>query len=151
MAMNEQYWIDNGFSYPPVALTVKEPWLTCGAFHGKPVENRTWKLPSKHVGKRVFLHTSSKLDNDGMTIASSLATKQLKQDVLFPGQCLVATAVFTDCVTSHESKWFFGPYGFIWENFKLLPNFYNCRGALNFWRVPETILLKIATDLSSNL
>lgn len=145
--MSNNYWIDNGFAYPPVALTIKEPWLSCGAFYGKPVENRSWKLPDKYIGKRIFLHTSSRRDNDGTALASELSGKPLFDSILFPSQCLVATAVFTSCVTEHDSKWFCGPYGFVWENFKLLPEFHSCRGALNFWRVPEDILLKIADDL----
>lgn len=40
-----------------------------------------------------------------------------------------------DCVTTCDSSWFFGPYGFLVLNGKALP-FRPCKGALGFF-VPE--------------
>lgn len=47
---------------------------------------------------------------------------------------IVGKATITDCVTSSESKWFFGQYGFMLEKAEPLP-FHPCKGALGFFEV----------------
>ncbi len=135
-----------GFNETPYAITIKEPYVTCGLFYGKPVENRNWTLPSGIVGKRVFLHTSKQPDNDGMWSASKLAGVDLSKVELLPPGCIVATAVFAGQVSSHDSPWFFGKYGFVWESLQPLPDFYPCRGQLKFWQVPGDLLETIKGD-----
>jgi hypothetical protein len=48
---------------------------------------------------------------------------------------IIATAELTDCVTEHQSKWFFGHFGFVLENVKTVP-FIAVRGSLGLfdWR-----------------
>jgi len=48
---------------------------------------------------------------------------------------LWAQMQIVDCVTTCDSSWFFGPYGFLVLNGKALP-FRPCKGALGFF-VPE--------------
>lgn len=49
---------------------------------------------------------------------------------------IVGVATIIDCVTSSDSKWFMGKYGFVLADAKPLP-FVPCKGQLNFFDIPE--------------
>lgn len=120
------------------ALTIKQPWLYCITHLDKRVENRTWAPYSQSIGVRIALHSSARIDKNDLSTASILAGQHLRQEDMALGS-IVATAVIIRVVTQHTNKWFFGPYGWILDDVKVLDAPIPCRGALGFWAVPPEI------------
>ena len=53
---------------------------------------------------------------------------------------IVGEAVVTDCVTSHSSEWWSGPFGFVMAEPIAYPKLIPYRGALGFFGVPESVI-----------
>ena len=126
-------------STPSVALTIKQPWASLIIGGGKDIENRSW--PTTFRGP-VLIHASKKRDDDELRAFKALkAARGFKPD--WKGQPMlwgnvpcggvIGVADIVDCVTDSESNWFVGDYGFVLANPRPLP-FFECRGALGFWR-----------------
>lgn len=103
----------------------------------KTVENRTW--PTRYRGS-ILIHASKGMtraqyeDAEDPLWASRGPTIELPafEDLQRGG--IVGRARIVDCVTSHASPWFFGPFGFVLDDIEPLP-FRPCRGALGFFKV----------------
>lgn len=103
------------------ALSIRQPWADRILLLGKDIENRTWRLPEKWLGQRVCVHAGKKPDEDAYSNPDRLGT-------------ILGEITIVDCVTTHPSLWFYGPYGFVLED----PEPYRvpipCRGSLGFFR-----------------
>lgn len=103
------------------ALSIRQPWCHRILFEGKDVENRSW--PTRFRGP-VLIHASK-----------SVAELEREERDIYPRGGIVGHAVIVDCVSSMDSDWFFGPYGFVLANVRPLP-LIPCTGALGFF-VPD--------------
>lgn len=133
------------------ALSIKQPWLYCITDLDKRIENRTWKPPDWIVGRRIALHASKALDHDGKRVASELAGFKLSTVVDMPFGAIVATAVVLGWVdewghASHtllprhrNSKWFFGPFGWVLDDIQKLSAPIFCSGKLGLWEAPTAV------------
>jgi len=123
------------------ALTVKQPYawfITClEDYHlRKDIENRS---RDTKVRGTIAIH----------------AGRDLQPDVIIPAgmeEVLVFSAIIgvvdiVDVVTEHESRWFTGPYGYVLENPRELPEPIPCKGQLGFWNVPPEIEAQIQKQL----
>lgn len=98
-----------------IAISVKQPWayLICAGV--KDVENRTWPLPEKYKGERVFIHAG--MDRK---INLSALTKDQYNDVCdkfdwnqttvkpvenWDRGAIIGSVRFIDCVINHPSIW----------------------------------------------
>lgn len=131
------------------AISVKQPWAWA-LFHGKPVENRAWS--TKFRGD-LLIHASKNwdwdawywlrrnrnlLDHGGFGIVGS--DNDFNRVYNFREGVIIGKVTMIDCVTSHPSPWFFGPYGFVFTNpveFKTPITF---RGALKLFDVPDELI-----------
>ena len=136
------------------ALTIIEPWLSCILYHGKDVENRSWRLPVDFLNKPIALHTSKKNIpiRDMVAASTSLKPFGIRVDPYLPPGCIVATAYFTKCELGEPKP--------PWR----LPNLYHwhlkvtgiretpipARGALGFWEVPPELEFKIYEQLAES-
>lgn len=135
------------------ALSIQQPYAFAVTMGFKPVENRDWRPTNPglrfrgpaliHAGKREITE-----DVDGVLRRVAAQTKtDLKiiergyQSHRWLGG-IVGAATFVDCVTSHASEWFTGPYAFVLENPKW-SNFVECRGMLGFFGVGADVLDKL--------
>lgn len=97
-----------------LALSVQQPWAWLIVNGYKPVENRDWS--TTHRG-RIDIHAGKKFD-----VAGEKWIRRTFADIPLPTQSqlevggIVGSADLTDCVTSHISPFFFGRYGFVFEN-----------------------------------
>lgn len=118
------------------AISVKQPWAWA-LFHGKPVENRVW--PTNFRGE-LLIHASKNFDEEGVEwIRNNFPELNLAGKVLRLG-CIIGKVTMTDCVVSHPSPWFAGPYGFVFKDpieFKKPIPF---KGALKFFDVPDELI-----------
>lgn len=114
-----------------IGLSIRQPWSWLIVQGYKPVENRTWRC--KYRGP-VYIHAGKKFDYDGWIFAQAALPQGIKlpdpEDFQLGG--LVGKAQVVDCVTQHESPWFFGPFGFVIEDAQPL-DFYPMPGKLGFF------------------
>lgn len=102
---------------PDIALSIRQPWAWLIVNGWKDVENRTW--PTKFRGE-FLVHAGQKID-----IVSLAFLKAEHPEIPFPRNFevggIVGQARLVDCVTTHPSPWFGGPYGFVLANVNPLP------------------------------
>lgn len=120
------------------AISIRQPWAWHIIHDGKDVENRTW--PTRFRG-RVLIHSSKGVD---------AADRDAVRAKGMPLGGIVGHAEIIDCVTSMDSTWFFGPYGFVLRDVRPLP-FIPCRGALGFFTpdiTDQVVRMHASGDLS---
>ena len=109
-----------------IALSIKQPWAWLIVHGGKDIENRTW--PTRYRGV-VLIHSGKKFDGR----RDEWDWPDIKRPIDFDMGGIVGQAEIVDCVSSHPSRWFEGPFGFVLRDVRWLP-FRPCRGALGFFR-----------------
>lgn len=110
------------------ALSINQPWAWAILHGGKDIENRDW--PTKYRGD-VLIHAGLKFDADGLAfVEDQVGRKVLPEER--PRGGVFGIVEIVDCVTESDSPWFFGRYGFVLRNPRLIePR--RCRGALGFF------------------
>lgn len=97
-----------------------------------------------NVRGRVLIHAGKKIDKESIEFLEYEYGVLITPNMLVTGG-IVGSVEIVDCVTSSDSKWFFGKYGFVLRNPIVLP-FMPCRGQLGFFEVeykkPEDGALK---------
>lgn len=128
---------------PRLALSVRQPWPWGILVAGKEIENRTWWTAVRgpialHAGLGMtraeyedFLSTCHTISYE-RPFPAGLTLPPFKE---LPRGGIVGVVDIVDCVTSHPSPWFFGPYGFVLANARPV-DFIPVKGALGFfdWR-----------------
>lgn len=118
-------------------ISIRQPWASM-IIHGfKPVENRSWKTSYKGP---LLIHASLSFDHDGadwiMKNFPHLKSHVLRSKDLRGG--IIGLVKLINCVKTHSSPWFFGPYGFVLQNPKPI-EFNHCKGRLGLFDVPWPI------------
>ena len=117
------------------ALSLTQP-MAWAIFHGKDVENRTWKT---NFRGRIYIHASQKfdkehyrwiVDNDNRLV--TFIPDELSP--VFVNGAIIGEVSIVDCVRGHGSRWAFNDqWNFVLEN----PTEYKipipCKGALGFF------------------
>lgn len=93
------------------AISIKQPWayLICAGI--KDVENRTWALPEKYKGERVFIHASGKPDKEPYMLFSESQAISIDHRVMdvcdsyYQTSQIIGSCRFVDCVINHLSMW----------------------------------------------
>lgn len=114
------------------ALSIRQPWADAIIWHGKDVENRSWRTDFRGP---VLIHAAKAWGPqeraDLAFVEDMTATKLEDVDRPLLGG-IVGQAEIVDCVEEMESRWFFGRYGFVLRNAEPLP-FQPCKGRLGFF------------------
>jgi hypothetical protein len=116
------------------ALSIRQPYPHHIFHDGKDVENRDW--PTKGRGWVIVHAGVSKEDLD----------KESPRDAALPRGGVVGMMRIVDCVTAMDSRWFYGPYGFVIRDafpVDIIP----CKGALGFFSLPAETLRELAAAL----
>jgi hypothetical protein len=116
------------------ALSIRQPWAYLVAAGIKDIENRTWL--TRYRG-RLLIHAPKIVNHDDIEYARSMAGAAGYElpEVLQTGG-IIGSVDLVDCVTRHNSRWFYGPYGFVLENAQLV-EFRPLRGRLYLFNVIE--------------
>lgn len=153
------------------ALSIRQPWPWAIFNVGKDIENRDW--PTRFRGT-VAVHAAKGMTRDEyreamayirhrfiakvlrnpMTVELgggrlSMASGELTTpgfDEIVRG-AIVGLVEIVDCVTTSNSPWFQGDYGFVLANPRPLETPIPCSGALNFWDVPAEIAQQIKEQI----
>lgn len=120
-------------------LSIRQPWAWLIVNGHKDVENRTWS--TKYRGE-VLIHAGKGMtEEEYLDVETFLIFEKPEINLELPPPVdlqrggIVGVAELVDCVTESESRWFFGPYGFVMRNARPLP-FSPMRGALGFFNAP---------------
>lgn len=124
------------------AISIRQPWawaiLNLPQEVWKDVENRSKRIPAKHLNVPVLIHTGLKLDClDAWDMIKMASGHRPPPREALPLGKLVGAAIFIDCVTRHGSEWFFGDYGWVIGPRVAFTKPVGCKGQLGFWRPPE--------------
>lgn len=115
------------------ALSVIQPWAWA-FFHASPlkdIENRVWH--SSYRGP-LLIHASKKYDREGQLWIEDEFGIIVPGPNSLPRGAIVGQVNMIDCVQNHGSLWFFGPYGFVFDNPQALEP-WPCRGELGIFEV----------------
>ena len=131
------------------ALSIRQPWATLILHGHKDIENRSWATRQRGP---VLIHASKGMTRyeweDAMTFAGpmlrAIYTLDEAFDELFAFKNqqrggIVGVMDIVDCVSSSESPWFMGDFGFVLANVRPLP-FTPLNGSLGFFEVPDALV-----------
>lgn len=134
------------------ALSIRAPWWWFILHAGKDIENRDW--PTNFRGT-VYVHASKwfhldEVKDDAedaihcyneakLPIANKEFTYRELKDL---GGHIVGQVDIVDCVSSSDSPWFFGKYGFVLANPIAYSKTFPFKGALGLFDVPYDLLDK---------
>lgn len=133
------------------ALSIRQPWAWLIVNGFKDIENRTWY--TNYTGP-VLIHAGASMtwpDFEACLLFIRSISDRLPKPVVLPHPDelrtqrggIVGTAEIVRCVTRHQSPWFCGDYGFVFQKAKPLP-FVPLKGALSFFNVPAGLVRKEA-------
>jgi len=120
---------------PELALSIRQPWAWALAAGFKSHENRTWTAPNHVLGQVIALHASKTIEH---AVVDEVKRMCFDMEPKLHTAAVVGIARLVDCVTTSDSPWFIGPYGFVFENAVQLPVPIPCKGSLGFFRLPKT-------------
>lgn len=110
------------------ALSIRQPWPHRIFHEDKDVENRDW----------LTRYRGWFLVHAGVTTEECAPS-----EMHLPRGGIVGLARIVDCVTSMESRWFFGRFGFVLRDAEPLP-LVACRGKLGFFYPPAEVNVAVA-------
>ena len=114
-----------------VALSIRQPWAWLIINGHKDIENRSW--PTKFRGS-FYVHSSKTFDEAGYELVRAKFSIEMPQPSEFERGGLMGTVKLIDCVTSHTSAWFEGPYGFVLSDSHRI-DFVSLAGKMGFFAV----------------
>jgi hypothetical protein len=113
-------------------ISIQQPWAWLIVNGYKPIENRDWY--TTHRGD-TLIHAGKKHDAVGEAwVRRTFPEILLPRAEELPHGGVVGNATIADCVTRHDSPWFFGKFGFVMQDAAPLP-FHAVRGQLGFFDV----------------
>lgn len=124
------------------ALSFRQPWADLVMMGVKDVENRSKRT---HFRGTILVHASATRPPqdqiDWFTRAARRAGDLGEREVYEPDLgALLGTVDIVDCVTTSESEWFGGPYGWILSNPKPFRRIIPYKGAVGIFYVPNQVL-----------
>ena len=142
-----------------IALSIRQPWASLILKAGKDIENRCW--PTKFRG-RMLIHAANGMTRAEHEDAIAFAVQAIQADPRNAGAMkrttlrdlgfafddlqrggIVGSVEIVDCVSSSDSPWFMGEFGFVLRDPKPLP-LTPWKGQLGFFDVPQSALVELA-------
>lgn len=109
------------------ALSIQQPWAWAIFNAGKDIENRDWNTQFRGP---VLIHCGLKIDQSAFDDIEMICGRRPPKEL--PTGGIVGRVDIVGVSDRHDSKWFFGRYGFQLANATPLP-FRPCKGALSFF------------------
>ncbi len=115
------------------AISVYQPWADLIVRGIKDIENRSW--PTRFRGK-ILIHAGSNIKWDIVKKYRRTLGLDSFDDYEPQTMAIVGMAEIVDCVTTHRSRFFLGPYGFVLRNAVRFRKPIRYRGRQRIFRVP---------------
>lgn len=119
------------------AISIIQPWPWALFNLGKDIENRRW--PSNYRGP-LLIHASKKWTQEGYNFISDRMDEYVPSKEHHAFGAIVGIVEMVDCVDRSESKWFFGPWGFEFDNAQEFKKPIPWRGQVKLFDVPDSII-----------
>jgi hypothetical protein len=149
------------------ALTLWQPWGWAVVSGHKTVENRPWAPPANMVGVPFAIHAGKKWDEQAAeSILMLLDSDQLPlHPTLTAAGAVIGVAtierfVWTEAfeveerhpstLTLEQSRWFFGPYGWVLRDVVRLDEPVPCRGFQMFWTLPSDVEAEVSRQTGAS-
>jgi hypothetical protein len=120
------------------ALSIRQPWAWLIVNGVKDIENRTWPTL---VRETIFIHAGKTMTHqeylECMRYANARGVGIPLEHTLERGG-IVGIGRLCGCVKASKSRWFDGPYGFVFRDCQPL-RFMACPGQLDFFEVPTLL------------
>ena len=121
------------------ALSVRQPWAWLIVYAGKDIENRSW---ATRFRGRFLVHASLGMTHDEYDDVEDWLDSPdgPRGRIALPPfhelqrGGIIGQATLVDCVSRSNSRWFFGPNGFVLRDAVPLP-FRPVRGSLGFFKL----------------
>jgi hypothetical protein len=116
------------------ALSIKQPWSWLIVNGYKNIENRKWKT---NFRGEFYIHASKAFDLNGYNFVKEHFPdifKLIPSIDKFETGGIVGSSYLKNCISSSDSPWFFGPFGFELEKSKVM-KFKPMKGQLGFFDV----------------
>lgn len=142
---------------PLAAITLAQPWPRMMLLPEAPkrIENRDWPPPRRLIGKHIALHGGrgpkgqadqarlrEELDEINLQIWGTEADPEEWEGERILDWCvsgIYAVARLTQVVQRSDDPWFFGPFGWVLEDFVAIDPV-PCRGKQGLWKVEGDLL-----------
>ena len=112
-------------------LSIRQPWPWAILYAGKDIENRSWYTSYRGP---ILIHAGKRLDADDIDYLREGMGADAPAKGSYRLGGIIGRTEIVDCVTESESRWFFGPYGFVLRNSQPLP-FFPCKGQLGLFQL----------------
>jgi hypothetical protein len=133
-------------------LSIRQPWAELIVRGIKDIENRDWLTRFRGP---LLIHAGKKFEDESvyrildMLDATERQRFPMKKSAFECGG-IVGIVRMVDCVTTSESKWFVGDYGWRFERAQPLP-FMPLRGSLGLFDAPPEIVAQVRDAFSKSL
>ena len=143
------------------ALTLWRPWTWAVCHAGKRIENRPWRPWLSVMGQEIALHAGKTYDRAGRAFIVGRGYNPPASLGCPEGIVAVARvrAVFdrTDDagtlarrgLPDAQHQWFFGPFGWLLDDVRVLARPIQCRGAQGLWTMPPDVEAEINRQLTT--
>lgn len=133
-------------------LSIRQPWAELIVRGIKDLENRDW---STRFRGPLLVHAGKKFEDEAVEwILSKLDADERQRFPMkksaFECGGIVGVVKMVDCVTTSESKWFVGDYGWCFERAQPLP-FMPLRGSLGLFDAPSDIVAQVREAFAKSL
>lgn len=119
------------------ALSIRQPWAWLIAQGIKDIENRNWR--SDYTGL-LLIHASKTWDQKGFDFISDYLDEYVPRKDDHDFGAFVGIVEMVDCVDQWDSKWFFGDYGFVFEQAREFRRPIYYPGRLGIFDVPGNLI-----------
>lgn len=138
-------------------LSLTRPW-PFAFHHGKRIENRSWRPPGRLIDCYIALHAAKSWDEDDREFIAKALNLSVPDNQSSPHSQIFAVCRWRGVVIlptpttkedgliatgrqtpDEQDKWFFGPYGWLLEDYVELPEPVECKGAQGLWNLPEDV------------
>lgn len=99
-------------------LSIRQPYSSLAVTGVKDIENRKWRTRKRGT---ILIHASRTPDELSDEEISSRFGVKIDPALRSLVGGIIGSVEIVDCVTSHSSKWFNGPFGFVLANARVLP------------------------------
>jgi ASCH domain len=118
------------------AISIRQPWAWLVVNGHKDIENRTWA--TKFRGKVLVhagVHKVTKAEyEEFLERCRAARIKNPPAIDEFKRGGIVGSVEIVDCMEKSNSRWYFGPYGFVLKNARV-ERFKPMKGKLGIWEV----------------
>lgn len=121
------------------AISIMQPWATLIVQGTKDIENRSRRMNYRGP---LLIHASKNWSQNGYDFISGRMDEYVSWKNHHVFGAIIGMVDMVDCVDQSESKWFLGPWGYVFENAKKFKKPIHWRGQVTIFDVPDRIIVE---------